>query len=222
MSDKLRICVSLESKSPWLLDKILGNLVEKGIDLAEVKMPISGEKIGKLERVLRNYSSKLIIKPIFQNRHGFPVLKRVIEQRPFYLELDIDVTRKFPEILDLMMENDVFLMVSVDYQRSPSVDELVHDVIKALNQSDMVKVTFPAESYEDNLKVLEIYNSIREDKDRMIVIAKGEKGYPSQLLLPLLGAPFAVATTEEEKNSSYVNYKAIQVFYKMLSSFKQL
>lgn len=222
MSDKLRICVSLESESPWLLNKILSNLVEKGIDLAEVKMPISGEKIGKLERVVRSYSSKLIIKPIFENKHGFPILKRVIEQKPFYLELDVDVTRKFPEILDLIIENDVFLMVSIDYHHSPSVDELVHDIIKALNQSDMVKVTFPAESYEDNLKVLEIYNSLREDNGRMIVIAKGEKGYLSQLLLPLLGAPFAVATTEEERNYNYVNYRAIQVFYKMLNSLKQL
>ncbi|RLE66233.1 MAG: hypothetical protein DRJ38_02165 [Thermoprotei archaeon] len=220
MSERIRICVSLESESPWLVNKILQNLVEKGVDLAEVKIPISGEKIGNLERVIGNYSSKLIVKPVFENRHGFPVLKRVVEQRPFYLELDIDVTRRFPEILDLVIENDVFLMVSIDYGHSPSVDELVHDVIRALNQSDLVKVTFPAENYEDNLKVLEVYKSLREDSNRMVIVAKNEKGYLSQLLLPLLGAPFTVASTDEEKNSSYINYRAIQVFYGILNSLK--
>ncbi len=214
----MRICVSLESISPWLVNKILKNLVEKGVDLAEVKLPISGEKIGDLERVVKNYCSKIIVKPIFTGKQGFPVLKRVIENRPFYLELDMDIIGKHPEILDLIMENDVFLMVSIDYQNSPSVDELVHDAIRALAQSDIVKITFPAESYEDNLKVFEVYNSLREDNNRMVVVAKKEKGYISQLLLPVLGAPFAIASTEEDKNSDYINYKAIQVFYKMLGS----
>ncbi|MCD6457243.1 MAG: type I 3-dehydroquinate dehydratase [Thermoproteales archaeon] len=216
--ERVRICASVETISPWLLDKILQRLIAREVDLAEIKVPITGKNVEDFERLVRKYAPKVIVKPLLNERQGFSTLKKIIEFRPFYVEMEYKNIAKYPEIVDQILTNNVFLLASIDYNDSPTSNKIIHDVMQALNQSDVVKVSFPAESYEDNLKVFEVYGALHDDKQRLIIVAKGEKGYISQLLLPTFGAPFTISSIDENSSKDYVHYKLVQIFYKMMHS----
>ena len=125
-------------------------------------------------------------------------LRRLAEQRPMLLDVELDTLKRNDELTDFMERESTRLLVSWhDFEKTPPKDRIA-DILSEMRQySNYVKIVTTAECVEDALRVLEMYDEIDADL-HAIFFAMGQAGVISRILCTIVGnAPFTYVGLEK-------------------------
>lgn len=116
--------------------------------------------------------------------------------------IDIELkTKTLGEVVKLIKKKTKCLVSSHELNGTPSLGEMkeiVHQQLEA--GADVCKVVTTANSFEDNLTVLQLITEF--PKSKIVSFAMGPVGYVSRILCPLVGGYFTYASIEEGKESA--------------------
>lgn len=126
-------------------------------------------------------------------------------------------TKNLADVVPLIKAKAQLLLSFHDLVGTPSYETLIgilEDQLKA--GADFCKVVTTAQTFEDNLIVLKLFNKFPETK--LVALAMGEEGRISRLLSPLCGGYLTYASLElgKESASGQLSVKEMNAIYQAL------
>lgn len=216
--NKPRICAVIVTKDSELIAAI-----EPLVELFEVRIDLIGNGWQKLAKQLE--------KPwIACNRSAAEGGSwkgdetRRIEELVEATELganivDIEVeTKNLAEVIPVIKKRAKCLLSFHQLKKTPPVEEMKGIVNRQLEAgADICKVVTTAQSFEDNLTVLQLIAAFPEAE--MVAFAMGPLGLTSRVFCPLVGGYLTYASIEEGKESapSQITVKQLRKIYGMVS-----
>jgi len=132
--------------------------------------------------------------------------------------IDIELrTKNLAEIVPLIKKKAKCLLSSHELNGTPSLGEMKEIVHRQLEAgADVCKVVTTANSFEDNLTVLQLITEFPMLK--IVSFAMGPVGYVSRILCPLVGGYFTYASIEEGKESAsgQITVRDLRKLYEMV------
>ena len=124
-------------------------------------------------------------------------LYRLAEQEPMLVDVELDTLKKNDELADFLEGNKSRLLVSWhDFEKTPPSDYIADLLSDMRTYSNYVKIVTTAQSIEDSLRLLELYETAIGLSP--IFFAMGDAGVISRLLCNIVGnAPFTYASLEK-------------------------
>ena len=125
------------------------------------------------------------------------LLKKMARASPMLLDIEISIIKKDKEMRQFLKENKIPILVSShDFKRTPNLSSLLKKFEDMSNYSNYVKLVTTARTFEDNFKLLSLYDNNINTK--LIAFAMGEHGILSRLLCILvrIGSPFTYASLD--------------------------
>lgn len=116
--------------------------------------------------------------------------------------IDIELrTIKLAETIPLIKPRTKCLVSFHDLTGTPPFDEMRAMVQRQLETgADVCKVVTTAQSFEDNITVLQLISAFPNTK--IVSLAMGQLGLASRILCPLVGGDFTYASAEKGKESA--------------------
>ena len=132
--------------------------------------------------------------------------------------VDIELkTKNLDKTVKLIKKRTKCLVSSHQLNGTPSLNEMKEVVHRQLEVgADICKVITTANSFEDNLRVLQLITAFPNEK--IVSFAMGPLGVTSRILCPLVGGYFAYASIEEgrESASGQMTVTALRKLYEMV------
>ncbi len=124
-------------------------------------------------------------------------LHRLVEQEPMLVDVELDTLKKNDELADFLEGKKSPLLVSWhDFEKTPPTDHIADLLSEMRTYSNYVKIVTTAQSIEDSLRLLELYETAIGLSP--IFFAMGDAGVISRLLCNIIGnAPFTYASLEK-------------------------
>lgn len=206
-SNKFKVCVSLATNSVDKLSGLISTALQKRADFVEIRFDYEIYK--DIDQAL-DITSKIKNTAIFtlrskdeggfydgSNRERILLLKKMAMTRPMLLDIEISTLKKDKVIGQFLSENKVPILVSShDFRKTSSLSTLVKKFQDMRRYSNYVKMVTTARSFEDNFKLLSLYD--KNDNTKLIAFAMGEYGILSRVLCNLYGgSPFTYASLEK-------------------------
>ncbi|MFC4550448.1 MULTISPECIES: type I 3-dehydroquinate dehydratase [Halorussus] len=114
------------------------------------------------------------------------------------VDINYDIVKKNPEILDSLRETDVEIIVSYrDYSDTQKRLTLLSIVKEAAEYGDVVYIETTAQKLDDALTLLTIINEATNGDIRIGGIARGEIGRHTRVIAPAYGSKLAYAPVNE-------------------------
>ncbi len=133
--------------------------------------------------------------------------------------VDVELrTRNLDKIIQLVKKRTKCLLSFHDLEKTPSLDRMREMVQRQLTMgADICKVITTAQSFEDNLTVLQLIGEF--PKTRIVSSAMGPLGFASRILCPLVGGDFTYASTEKGKESAsgQITARDLRKLYEMMA-----
>jgi len=133
--------------------------------------------------------------------------------------VDIELrTRNLKKTIPLIKKRAKCLLSFHELQKTPSLDELKRLVHRELDAgADICKVVTTAQSFEDNLAVLQLITNF--PKTKLVSFAMGPLGLASRVLCPLVGGDFTYASIEKGKESApgQITVRGLRQIYDMMA-----
>ena len=133
--------------------------------------------------------------------------------------IDIELrTSSLKEVLQKINNRAKCLLSLHDLEKTPPLDIMEEIVQRQLETgADICKVITTAQSFEDNLTVLQLIAQFPET--RIVSFAMGSLGYSSRILCPLVGGDFTYASIEKGRESvpSQITVKGLRQLYEMVT-----
>jgi 3-dehydroquinate dehydratase type I len=116
--------------------------------------------------------------------------------------VDVEYNAKnVDNIISFIKKRATCLLSFHDFEKTPSLEILKHTVQMELKAgADICKVVTFAQSFEDNLTVLQLITEF--PGKRIVAFAMGPQGMASRLLAPVAGAYFTYGAVEKGKESA--------------------
>jgi 3-dehydroquinate dehydratase-1 len=213
-----RICAVIVNK-----DLAAIQAIESVVELFEVRIDLIGDGWQELVKQLR--------KPwIACNRSAEEGGKwegdeaRKIEKLVKATELGADIvdielnTRNLEAAIPVIKKRAKCLLSFHELEKTPPLDTMKAIVQRQLaTGADICKVITTAQSFEDNLAVLQLIAEFPGTK--IISFAMGPLGLASRILCPLVGSDFTYASIEEGKESApgQITVRNLRAIYKMMA-----
>ena len=216
--DRPRICAVI-------VDSDLGAIeeVEPFVDLFEVRIDLIGDGWQELVKQLKQpwiaCNRSLDEGGRWQGSEA-----RRIERLLQAVELGADIvdvelrTKNLENVVQLIKKRTKCLLSSHDLEKTSPLDEMKKIVQRQLKASaDICKVITTAQSFEDNLTVLQLIAEF--PKTRVVSLAMGPLGYTSRILCPLVGGDFTYASIEKGRESApgQIAAKDLRKLYDMMA-----
>ncbi|MDW0142118.1 MAG: type I 3-dehydroquinate dehydratase [Nitrososphaeraceae archaeon] len=205
-TNKFKVCVSLATDSADKLPKLIARALQKRADYVEIRFDHTIYK--ELDYAL-DISSRIKNRAIFTLRskdeggyfdgdhsEHISLLKKMAGASPMLLDIEISIIKKDKEMRQFLKENKIPILVSShDFKRTPNLSSLLKKFEDMSNYSNYVKLVTTARTFEDNFKLLSLYDNNINTK--LIAFAMGEHGILSRLLCILYGgSPFTYASLD--------------------------
>ncbi len=133
--------------------------------------------------------------------------------------VDIEVeTKNLAEVIPVIKKRAKCLLSFHQLKKTPPVEEMKGIVNRQLEAgADICKVVTTAQSFEDNLTVLQLIAAFPEAE--MVAFAMGPLGLASRVFCPLVGGYLTYASIEEGKESApgQITVKQLRKIYGMVS-----
>jgi len=130
--------------------------------------------------------------------------------------VDIELeTKNLNEAMQLI--NTKFLLSLHEVKATPPLDRMKEIVQRQLEAgAEVCKVVTTAQSFEDNLTVLQLIAEFPET--RIVSFAMGPLGLVSRVLCPLVGGDFTYASIEKGKESAWgqITARGLRKLYEMV------
>lgn len=122
---------------------------------------------------------------------------RLVEQEPMLVDVELDTLKKNDELADFLEGKKSPLLVSWhDFEKTPPSDFIADLLSEMRTYSNYVKIVTTAQSIEDSLRLLELYETAIGLSP--IFFAMGDAGVISRVLCNIIGnAPFTYASLEK-------------------------
>ncbi len=132
--------------------------------------------------------------------------------------IDIELrTRNLEEVIPMIRKRAKCLLSFHDLEKTPSFDRMREMVQRQLKAgADICKMITTAQSFEDNLAVLQLIAEF--PKAKIVSFAMGPLGFASRVLCPLVGGDFTYASIEKGKESAsgQITVRDLVKIYEML------
>ncbi len=171
------------------LDNAIKNSISKPVE----------EQLRQTISVLQNMGKKVIITLRDKKEGGLysgtpeekvEVLKKIIQMKPDYLDIENDFEHK-NELITTAKKNKVKIIVSKHFEKKIDHTNALKLITRLLAEEiNIVKLVIPVKSVQENIELLEINMNW---KDRTVIFGSGERGLLSRFLAPIYGAPFTYA-----------------------------
>ena len=210
-----RICAVMVSKDLPTIE------IESFVDLYEVRIDLIGDGWCELVRQLNKpwiACNRLADEGGSWRRSEasrVEELLKAVELGAAIVDIELR-TKSLAEIVPLIKDRAKCLLSSHELNGTPSFGEVKKIVCRQLEAgADICKVVTTANSFEDNLTVLQLINEF--PKSRIVSFAMGPLGYISRVLCPLVGGYFTYASIDEGKESALgqLTVKTLRKLYGM-------
>jgi 3-dehydroquinate dehydratase I len=202
-----RICVSIGPEDAKSIEKEADRAFQLGADYVEIRfdflrqdfLPAALDAATSIKDrtvyTLRPKSEGGMFTGSEENRLLW--LYRLIEQEPMLIDVEFDTLKKNDELADLLEGKKSPLLVSWhDFEKTPPSDYIADLLSEMRTYSNYVKIVTTAQSIEDSLRLLELYETAIGLSP--IFFAMGDAGVISRLLCNIIGnAPFTYASLEK-------------------------
>lgn len=202
-----RICVSIGPEDAKSIEKEADRAFQLGADYVEIRfdflrqdfLPAALDAATSIKDrtvyTLRPKSEGGMFTGSEENRLLW--LYRLIEQEPMLIDVEFDTLKKNDELADLLEGKKSPLLVSWhDFEKTPPSDYIADLLSEMRIYSNYVKIVTTAQSIEDSLRLLELYETAIGLSP--IFFAMGDAGVISRLLCNIIGnAPFTYASLEK-------------------------
>jgi 3-dehydroquinate dehydratase I len=202
-----RICVSIGPEDAKSIEKEADRAFQLGADYVEIRfdflrqdfLPAALDAATSIKDrtvyTLRPKSEGGMFTGSEENRLLW--LYRLIEQEPMLIDVEFDTLKKNEELADLLEGKKSPLLVSWhDFEKTPPSDYIADLLSEMRIYSNYVKIVTTAQSIEDSLRLLELYETAIGLSP--IFFAMGDAGVISRLLCNIIGnAPFTYASLEK-------------------------
>jgi 3-dehydroquinate dehydratase-1 len=205
-SNKLKVCVSLATDSVDKLPALISRALQKRADFVEIRFDHTIYKeIDHALDITRKIKNVAILTLRSKeeggsfdgsNRERISLLEKMAMTRPMLLDIEISTLRKDKMIRKFISENRIPILVSShDFVETPGLTTLLKTFEEMRKYSNYVKMVTTARSFEDNFKLLSLYDNSNSTK--LIAFAMGEHGILSRFLCSLYGdSPFTYASLD--------------------------
>lgn len=202
-----RICVSIGPEDAKSIQKVADRAFQLGADYVEIRfdflrqdfLPAALDAATSIKNrtvyTLRPKSEGGMFTGSEENRLLW--LYRLIEQEPMLIDVEFNTLKKNDELADLLEGKKSPLLVSWhDFEKTPPSDYIADLLSEMRTYSNYVKIVTTAQSIEDSLRLLELYETAIGLSP--IFFAMGDAGVISRLLCNIIGnAPFTYASLEK-------------------------
>ena len=132
--------------------------------------------------------------------------------------VDVELsTKNLKNVIRLIKKNTKCLLSFHDLEKTPTFDTMKQMVNKQAEAgADICKVVTTAQSFEDNLRVLQLISEF--PTTRLVSFAMGPLGVISRVLCPLVGGDFTYASIGKGKESApgQITVRELTKIYEML------
>jgi 3-dehydroquinate dehydratase I len=206
-TNKFKVCVSLATDSADKLPKLITRALQKRADYVEIRFDHTIYK--EIDYAL-DISSRIKNRAIFTLRskdeggafdgdqsERVSLLKKMARASPMLLDVEISIIKKDKEMRQFLKENKIPLLVSShDFKKTPNLSSLSKKFEDMSNYGNYVKLVTTARTFEDNFKLLSLYDN--NDSTKLIAFAMGEHGILSRLICNLYrDSPFTYASLDK-------------------------
>ncbi len=211
------ICVSIVDRDLTAIKEI-----EPLVDLFEVRIDLIGDD---WPEVARNLNKPWIACNRLAADGGgwekdeagrIDALLKAIELGAEIVDIELS-TKGLADVVALIKKKAKCLVSSHDLSGTPSLDSLKEIVERqAAAGADICKIVTTANSFDDNLKALQLITAF--PKEKIVSFTMGPLGSVSRILCPLVGGYFTYASMEEGKESAYgqIAVKDLRQLYEMV------
>ena len=245
---KYKICVAIPINTSNLnLNKqIIESVLDKSPDLIEFRF----DYINDANIITHSFLKELVsiippkIPKIFTFRkkqeggqyiigknERLDVLRRLIEVKPDYLDIEINSE---PEILqtliDLAYNHNVQLIFSYhDFEKSITYEEIAEMLIKFHEQlkneliidlskihESIFKIILTARVFDDNLNVLNICKKLSLQNKKFVCFTMGEMGILARILCVKFGSSWTYGSLEEKTAPGQINVEKIREIHQLI------
>lgn len=153
-----------------------------------------------------------------EERIGF--LKRAMELGASFIDVELVRAKDFmPDFLRQRKETNIILSFH-DFEKTISFRklQLLLEEMRALG-ADVSKIVTFAQSWVDNLQIMNLIHYARQRAYRIVAFCMGEKGKISRLLSPLLGGEWTYVALDSNKKSApgQLTIKEVKEIWRKLS-----
>jgi 3-dehydroquinate dehydratase/shikimate dehydrogenase len=189
-------------------------LVEQGAELVEMRLDYIGRAVN-LKRLMNDRPGPVVMTVRRRQDGGrwtkseqdrLTLLRSAIAGGAEYIDIEADVASQIPRY------GSTKRIISFhDFSGTPDNLEELHAAM-AEEDADIVKIATMANSFTDNVRMLEL---VRKAKLPTIGICMGEIGTMTRILAPRFGAPFTYATYSSDKKMApgQLNWKEMANLY---------
>jgi len=211
---KYNICVPIPVKSVIVSE--IASTIEKVISLNPDLIELRFDYIPDIQKLTKDFIIDIINRiqpkiPVIctlrdsseggqtqiDNNERFQIIKRIIESKPQYLDIEINTEADMlSEITNLAVNDKVSLIYSFhDFEKTPTYDEAVKDfedslkklkskvlIDQNITEISIFKQIYTAQSFEDNLVPLKLCKTKSSNKLKLISFCMGELGLFSRIL----------------------------------------
>jgi 3-dehydroquinate dehydratase/shikimate dehydrogenase len=117
------------------------------------------------------------------------VLDLAVKNGAHAIDVEIETAEVAQERLSQFRGRALVIVSYHNYEATPPMDTVINRVMKV--PADVYKVVTTARKPSDNLRVLAVAKAL--PKQRLVVLAMGELGFPTRVLSPVFGAVFSYA-----------------------------
>jgi 3-dehydroquinate dehydratase-1 len=191
-----RICVSIGPEDVKSIEKEADRAFQLGADYVEIRFDFL--KPDSLPAAL-NAATGIKDRTVYTLRPKSEggMFSGSEESRLHWLYVELDTLKKNDELADFLEGKKSPLLVSWhDFEKTPPSDYIADLLSEMRTYSNYVKIVTTAQSIEDSLRLLELYETAMGLSP--IFFAMGDAGVISRLLCNIIGnAPFTYASLEK-------------------------
>ena len=119
----------------------------------------------------------------------FAILDRAIAAGAQAIDIEVETAEAFPDRLNQFRGRARIIASYHNYEATPPMDTVISRVLRV--QADAYKVVTTARKPSDNVRVLAAAKAL--PKQRLVVLAMGEMGFPTRVLSPVFGGVYTYA-----------------------------
>jgi 3-dehydroquinate dehydratase / shikimate dehydrogenase len=209
------ICVSLGRTRHKHMIAEHQHLADNGVKLVELRLDYIGRAVN-LTRLLSNRPTPVVI-AIRRREDGGRwmgtesdrqmMLRAAVVSGAEYVDFEADIAGSIPRY-----GNTKRIVSYHNFSETPDNLEDLHAAMAA-EDADIVKIATMANSFADNVRMIEL---VKSSKIPTIGICMGDIGTPTRILAGRFGSPFTYATYSAEKTLApgQLNYKQMHDLYR--------
>ncbi len=200
---RLKICTSIGVRNINTLNEKIEEAFDLGSDLVEIRVDYLAQiNFPLIKEAIKEHIDRCILTCRAKSEGGEfkgseeerqEVLSNLSKFRPAYIDIELSLVQKNPEILNLMKSSGASIILSWHkFEDTPSIQFLKSTLDKAKPLGEIVKIVTMAKDLSDNITILNLYKNSKPN--RLIAFCMGEKGQISRILCPIFGSPFTYAS----------------------------